>query len=144
MGIHMIALYFEAGVSVQRAYLHASREVAAGRRHENAAVFEWTLKINKSTFDLPLFDISYHKPCRPRHIVIQVLPCCNYSLVLPWRWLRAENNIAAYVRRTLDPKQRNLSATLSRRDQRLYRTARAEPDVCELETTSTRTPFLLF
>jgi hypothetical protein len=73
------------------------------------------LKINKSTFDLPLFNTPYPKPCRPRHIVIQVLLCCNDSLASPWRWLRAGNNPSFCVRRTLDLKQRKLLATSSRK-----------------------------
>ena len=77
MIVHVSAWFFEAGGSVHGAYLHASREAAAGSRHDNAAVFEWVVKMNRSTFDLPLFDTSYHEPCRPRHIVIQVLLCCN-------------------------------------------------------------------
>lgn len=76
------------------------------------APFEWIVKINKPTFNLSLFVTSYHKPRRcPRYIVIQVLLCCNSSLALPWRWRRARNNLSACVRRTLDPKQRNLPAT---------------------------------
>ena len=56
MSIHVSAWFFEAGVSIQGAYLHASREGTAGRRHENTPGFEWIVKINMSTLTC-LFSI---------------------------------------------------------------------------------------
>ena len=71
----MNAIQFEAGIAVHGAYLHAIREAAAGMRHDNAVVFEWAVKI---TGLHPSLSFRSHRPCRPRHIVVQVLLCCNY------------------------------------------------------------------
>jgi hypothetical protein len=124
---YLIGVNLEARVSIQGAYLYASREAAAGWRHDNAAVREWSMKISRregrSTSSL---DFTNHVG----HVTLQY-KCYGpviVSLVLPWEWLKAENNTsdhAPQARQTVDPKQRNLPATSSRGDQRLYSTARA-------------------
>jgi hypothetical protein len=95
---YLIGVNLEARVSIQGAYLYASREAAAGWRHDNAAVREWSMKISRrevrSTSSL---DFTNHVG----HVTLQY-KCYGpviVSLVLPWKWLKAE-----ITRRTMHRK----------------------------------------
>lgn len=140
MHTHLNASYLEARVSIQRAYLHASREAAAGWRHDNGAVFEWSMKIGRST---STFLSRFHKPCRPRHFAVQVLRRCNYVPGIPL----GDGGELKITHRPMHAEQSTRNkGTFSHckpRDQRKrtrYRTARAEPKMCEPKCSGTHAP----